>query len=63
MTKGQRLLQQLERDRRAGDLRLTDSDRAILERITSGDLADDFAEALAETSTDDPLLGGGDSTA
>lgn len=44
--------------RRAGDPRLTPSDRAILRRITTGDLADEFADALAEVSATDRLLGG-----
>lgn len=61
MTRGKQLLEDLERQRRSGDPRLTESDRAILERITTGDLAVEFAEALAAASDDDPLLGGGDS--
>jgi hypothetical protein len=45
-------------ERRRGDPRLTESDREILRRITMGDLAGEFAEALAEVSGADPLLGG-----
>ena len=45
-------------ERFRGDPRLTESDRAILRRITTGDLADDFAEALARDLIDDLLLGG-----
>jgi len=59
MTRGQRLLLELERQRRAGDLRLDDGDRAILERVVLGDLAEAFAEALAASSDEDEFLGGG----
>jgi hypothetical protein len=41
-----------------GDPRLTEADRAILRRITTGDLADEFASALANDLASDPLLGG-----
>jgi len=58
MTNGQQLLEDLKRQRRAGDPRLTGSDRAILERVTTGDLADEFAEALAASSDDDSVPGG-----
>jgi len=44
--------------RRHGDPRLTPNDRAILRRITTGDLADEFAVALAEACSTDSLLGG-----
>jgi hypothetical protein len=44
--------------RRQGDPRLTPNDRAILRRITTGDLADEFADALAEVCATDSLLGG-----
>ncbi|HEX7135388.1 MAG TPA: hypothetical protein VF228_22625 [Iamia sp.] len=60
MTKGQQLLEDLEQQRRAGDPRLTASDRAILERVTTGDLADELADALALAEVDDPVLGGDD---
>ncbi len=49
VTKGEQL---------GGDPRLTEDDRAILQRITTGDLADDFADALASDLIDDQLLGG-----
>lgn len=58
MTKGQNLLDELRRQRRSGDPRLTDDDRAILRRITTGDLADEFADSLREISDADPLLSG-----
>ena len=60
MTRGQQLLEDLERQRRAGDPRLTEADRAILERITTGDLVDEFAAGLAAVSDEDPLLRGRD---
>lgn len=44
--------------RRQGDPRLTDSDREVLTRITTGDLADEFADAMAAASDADPLVGG-----
>jgi hypothetical protein len=59
MTLGQQLLEDLERQRRAGDPRLTEADRAILERITTSDLVEEFAAGLAAISDDDLLLGGG----
>ena len=58
MTKGEQLLENMRRARRSGDPRLTDSDRAILRRVTVGDLADDFADALDGDLSDDELLGG-----
>ncbi len=58
-TTGQDLLEEFRRQRRAGDPRLTDSDKEILRRITMGDLADEFADSLAAISDADPLLGGG----
>jgi hypothetical protein len=59
MTKGEELLEEFRRQRRAGDPRLSEEDRAILIRITMGDLADEFADSLAAISDADPLLGGG----
>lgn len=59
MTEGERLLEEFRRQRRSGDPRLTEEDKAILLRITMGDLADEFAESLAAISDADPLLGGG----
>ncbi len=58
MTKGEQLLADMRRARRNGDPRLDDADRAILRRLTYGDLADEFAEALAQDVADDDLLGG-----
>ena len=59
VTKGEQLLEEFRRQRHAGDPRLTPSDKEILRRITTGDLADDFADSLAAISDADPLLGGG----
>jgi len=58
VTKGEQLLEEMRRERRAGDPRLTEDDKAILRRITTGDLADEFAEALAGDLAADDLLGG-----
>lgn len=46
------------RRRRAGDPRLTEADREILDRITTGDLADELQAALDAQLVADPLLGG-----
>jgi len=59
MTEGERLLEEFRRQRRSGDPRLTEEDKAILLRITMGDLADEFADSLAAISAADPLFGGG----
>jgi len=58
-TAGQDLLEEFRRQRRSGDPRLTPEGREILTRIVMGDLADEFADSLAEISASDPLLGGG----
>lgn len=59
VTKGEQLLEEFRRERRGGDPRLTEEDKAILRRITMGDLADEFAASLAAISDADPFLGGG----
>ncbi len=46
------------RRRRAGDPRLTEADREILDRITTGDLVDEFQAELDAQLAADPLLGG-----
>lgn len=58
-TTGQDLLEEFRRQRRSGDPCLADSDKDILRRISTGDLADKFADSLAAISEADPLLGGG----
>lgn len=62
VTTGQDLLEEFRRQRRAGDPRLTEGDKEILRRISTGDLADEFADSLAAISDADPLLGGGPAT-
>jgi hypothetical protein len=57
VTTGEDLLEEFRRRRRGGAPRITSEGREILNRLVMGDLADDFAEALAETSASDPLLG------
>jgi hypothetical protein len=59
VTTGEELLAEFRRQRRAGDPRLSEEGKAILLRITMGDLADEFADSLAAISEADPLLGGG----
>ncbi len=56
VTRGEQLLEDLRRQRRAGDPRITAEGREILLRLTVGDLADDFADSLAAVSADDPML-------
>jgi hypothetical protein len=53
-------MEERRRRRRAGDPRLSDEGRAILARITDGDLADEFQAALDADLVADPLLGGHD---
>ena len=50
--------EKVRRRRQAGDPRITPEGRGILRRLTTGDLADTFAEALAESDRADPLIGG-----
>jgi hypothetical protein len=57
-TIGEALLEERRRRRRAGDPRLSDEDRAILRRVTRGDLAEEFQAALDADLAADPLLGG-----
>ena len=56
---GEELIEERHRRRRAGDPRLTEADRALLRRLTSGDLMSEFQAALDALSAEDPLLGGG----
>ena len=58
MTRGEQLVEQFRRERRAGDPRLTDGDRDILLRIAAGDLSEQFGAALEQDLADDELLGG-----
>ena len=58
VTIGEDLLEERRRRRRAGDPRLSDADRDLLRRVTRGDLADAFREALDADLDADPLLSG-----
>lgn len=58
VTIGEDLLEERRRRRRAGDPRLTESDREILRRVTRGDLAEEFQAALDADLATDPILGG-----
>lgn len=60
MSVGEDLLELRRRRRRAGDPRLSDTDREILRRITTGDLAPAFQAALDADVVADPVLGGHD---
>lgn len=60
VTTGEELLEEQRRRRRAGDPRITPEGRAILLRLTTGDLMDEFQAALDADLAADPLLGGGD---
>jgi hypothetical protein len=54
------IAEERRRRRRAGDPRVTEAGRAILRRITTGDLADEFQAALDADLVNDPTLGGQD---
>jgi len=58
MSIGEELLEERRRRRLAGDPRVTDADRELLLRLVSGDLMDEFQDALDAVSASDPLLGG-----
>jgi hypothetical protein len=59
VTTGEELLEEFRRQRRAGDPRLTESDKKILRRVTTGDLADELADSLTAISDADPVFGAG----
>jgi hypothetical protein len=50
------LLEERRARRRAGDPRFTDEGRAIVRRLTTGDLAEAFGRSLEDISDADPLL-------
>lgn len=52
------VIEERRRRRRAGDPRISAEGRAILARITDGDLVDEFQAALDADLVADPLLGG-----
>jgi len=56
VTIGEELDEERRRRRRAGDPRLTPSDRELLRRLTDGDLKEEFQAALDAVSDRDPLL-------
>jgi hypothetical protein len=58
VTTGRELLEEFRRARRAGDPRLTEHDKEILRRITTGDLANEFADSLTAIADADAILGG-----
>jgi hypothetical protein len=58
---GEELLEERRRRRRAGDPRLSPEGRELFERMTTGDLVDEFQAGLDAVSASDPLLGGPDS--
>jgi len=53
------LTEERRRRRRAGDPRLSAKGREVLARITTGDLQDEFQEALDSDLASDPTLGPG----
>ena len=55
------IFEERQRRRRAGDPRLSEGDREILRRITTGDLADELQAALDAIAENDPILGGSES--
>ena len=54
------LLEERRRRRRAGDPRLSPEGRAVLLRLTTGDLAEEFGRSLDQITEADPLLSGPD---
>lgn len=58
MSIGDELIEDRRRRRRAGDPRLSDADRELLRRLTTGDLVDEFQAGLDEITAADSLLSG-----
>jgi len=54
---GEELIEERRRRRRAGDPRLSDADRELLRRLTTGDLVGEFQAGLDAVSAADPLFG------
>ena len=50
---GEDMIEELRQRRQGGDSRITTEGRVTLRQLTTGDLADAFADALVETSVDD----------
>ncbi len=57
---GEELLDERRRRQRAGDPRLSNAGRELFQRMTPGDLVDDFQAELESDLSADPLLAGGD---
>lgn len=57
-TIGEELLDERRRHREAGDARITPEGRALLLRMTTGDLMDEFQAALDADAAADPLASG-----
>jgi hypothetical protein len=57
VTTGEELTEERRRRRREGDSRLSDADRELLRRLTTGDLVGEFQAGLDAVSATDPLLG------
>jgi hypothetical protein len=57
---GEELLEERRRRRRAGDPRLSEEGRKLFIRMTTGDLVEEFQDALDAVSASDPLLRGPD---
>ncbi len=55
---GTEVLEELRRRRALGDSRVTPQGRELFERLTTGDLADAFADDLDEVGDSDPMLFG-----
>lgn len=58
MSIGEEILEEQRRRRRAGDPRITPEGRALLLRMTTGDLMDEFQAALDADAAADPALSG-----
>lgn len=56
---GEKLLEERRRRGKAADPRVTEADREVFLRLTTGDLVDELQAALDAVSASDPLLGGG----
>jgi hypothetical protein len=63
MSIGEELLEERRRRRQAGDLRLSDEGKELFRRMTTGDLMDEFQDALDAISDADPFVGGADGNA
>jgi hypothetical protein len=60
VTIGEDLLDERRRRRRSGDPRLSAAGRELFQRMTTGDLVDQFQAALDTDLVADPLLSGHD---